>query len=235
MAEKRLMNWFEHTEIGRYAAEKEKLFFQNSTKHLHVNRVVQTGMHQWSLSAGQVQIRVGLDVHMDLDAPAWAAHSLDLLLMPHALECSAQPQRVLAEAYRALKPEGRLVLTGFNPYSLWRFSRWFDGRGLPDKKQCVPLPLLKKQVKALGFCVEAGQFMVYVPAVNSREALRRWRFMESAGDRWWPHAAAVYGLVLLKRQADVKLLPEFESEAEKEGSMVLGVAKAGIECKESAE
>lgn len=77
--------------------------------------------------------------------------------------------------------------------------------------------------------------MVYVPAVQSGKALRRWRFMEAAGDRWWPHAAAVYGLVLLKRKANMRLLPEFEREAEKENGMVLGVARAGMKYRELAE
>ena len=43
--------------------------------------------------------------------------------------------------------------------------------------------------------------MVYLPAVNSQKGLRFWRFMEKAGDRWWPQCAAVYGLVLVKRMA----------------------------------
>ena len=78
-----------------------------------------------------------------------------------------------------------------------------------------------------GFIFAGGQFMVYVPAVSSGKALKNWRFMEAAGDRWWPHAAAVYGLVLLKRTVGARPLPGREREAEEAGrSMALGVAKA---------
>ncbi|UOO83240.1 class I SAM-dependent methyltransferase [Uruburuella testudinis] len=222
-----MMRWFAETEAGRYTAAREQQFFSKITQALYADVVVQTGMPDWPLWPSEQRICVGLDVQMAADESAWAEQSLDLLLMPHGLECGGRPYLALAEAYRALKPEGRLVLTGFNPHSLWRFSRRFDGSRLPEKKRCLPLPQLKRQAKSVGFAVEAGQFMVYVPAVNSRAALRRWRFMESAGDRWWPHAAAVYGLVLLKRRPGVHPLPEFERQAEKENGMVLGVACTG--------
>ncbi|MDO5638796.1 MAG: methyltransferase domain-containing protein [Neisseria sp.] len=227
MADKVLTGWFAQTDAGQYVAEREQRFFLNSTNGLCADCVVQGALHDWPLWPQERVIRIGCDVHMDLAASAWAEQSVDLLLLPHALECSSRPDAVLAEAYRALKPEGRLVLTGFNPHSLWRFSNWFDGDCLPEQKKCLPLPQVKKLAVALGFCVESGRFMVYVPAVKSGRALRRWRFMEAAGDRWWPHAAAVYGLVLLKRRANMRLRPEFEREAETENGMVLGVARAG--------
>ncbi len=229
MADKVLTGWFTQTEAGRYVAEQEQQFFLNSTNGLYADCVVQGTLHEWPLWPESGLIRVGRDVQMDLAESAWAAQSIDLLLLPHALECSGRPDWVLAEAYRALKPEGRLILTGFNPHSLWRFSSWFDGDCLPQKERCLPLPQVKRQAAALGFCVESGRFMVYVPALKSGKALRRWRFMEAAGDRWWPHAAAVYGLVLLKRQANMRLRPEFERETEEENGMVLGVARAGYE------
>ena len=68
--------------------------------------------------------------------------------------------------------------------------------------------------------------MAYVPPVNSERALRRWRFMEAAGNRWWPHAAAVYGVVLLKCQAGMTILPELQEKlADKENAVVLTPAK----------
>ena len=53
----------------------------------------------------------------------------------------------------------------------------------------------------------SGRFLNYLPSLRSERALRFWRFMEAAGDRWWPHAAAVYALVLSKRVA-APILPE---------------------------
>ena len=47
-----------------------------------------------------------------------ACESVDALILPHLLEFEADPHRILAEAERVLKPEGRLFILGFNPWSL---------------------------------------------------------------------------------------------------------------------
>ena len=82
----------------------------------------------------------------------------------------------------------------------------------PERRKCLPLPLLKKKVADVGFEVESGKFMVYRPIVSKKHTLQMLHFMEAAGDRWWPHAAAVYGLVLAKRQAGVHPLSEQERQ-----------------------
>lgn len=155
-------------------------------------------------------IVVPRDVRMDAEMLAFETHSVDVLLMPHLLEISSA-DLVLQEAFRILKPEGRLILTGFNPKSLWGLSSWFDGKRLPTKSQCLALAELKRKIAAIGFEMEYGQFMDYLPAVNSPSTLKFWRFMEKAGDRWWPQCAAVYGVVLTKHLIGVHPLPELES------------------------
>ena len=53
-----------------------------------------------------------------LDLP-FEAQSVDLLVMPHTLEFTSDPHRLLREAERVLMPEGRLIILGFNSLSLW--------------------------------------------------------------------------------------------------------------------
>ena len=172
MSCKILTDWFGSTDAGRYTAQREQQFYARALAGLHAGTVVQAGMPDWALWPDGQAVCVGRDVEMQADASAWADQALDLLLMPHVLECCDAPEVALAEAYRALKPEGRLVLTGLNPHSLWRFSCWFDGVRLPEQRRCLPLPQLKKQALSLGFTIESGQFMVYVPAVSSGKALK---------------------------------------------------------------
>ena len=52
------------------------------------------------------------------DALPFQTDSVDVLLMPHALELTNDPHQVLREAHRVLTPEGHLILSGFNPWSL---------------------------------------------------------------------------------------------------------------------
>ena len=51
----------------------------------------------------------------DPTALPFAQGSLDLLAMPHTLDMSQDPHAALREAERVLVPEGRVVITGFNP------------------------------------------------------------------------------------------------------------------------
>ena len=45
-------------------------------------------------------------------------HSVDVCLLSHALEFSLDPHHVVREANRVLIPNGYLIITGFNPFSL---------------------------------------------------------------------------------------------------------------------
>ena len=61
--------------------------------------------------------------------------SMDAVMLHHALECADDPRAVLREVSRVLAPGGRLVLTVFNPASLWglgnlgsRCRAWVLGR-----------------------------------------------------------------------------------------------------------
>src|SRR5690606_5823540 len=45
--------------------------------------------------------------------------SIDLVLLPHTLEFVDNPRQLLSEACRIIKPEGLIVVSGFNPYSTW--------------------------------------------------------------------------------------------------------------------
>ena len=53
-----------------------------------------------------------------LDLP-FEAQSVDLIVMPHTLEFTSDPHRLLREAERVLMPEGQLIILGFNSLSLW--------------------------------------------------------------------------------------------------------------------
>ena len=69
--------------------------------------------HQHAAAAQSVAL------HCDFDALPFANHSLDLVVLPHALELARDPHLTLREVERVLVPEGRVVIIGFNPASLW--------------------------------------------------------------------------------------------------------------------
>ncbi len=62
-----------------------------------------------------------------------AAKSVDAVLLPHTLEAVGSPHTLLREVSRVLTDRGRLLILGFNPYSVlgWRRALGIAPRGLP--------------------------------------------------------------------------------------------------------
>lgn len=64
----------------------------------------------------------------------FANDSIDIIVAPHILEFSENPYLVLQEMYHALAPEGKVIIFGFNPLSL------FGLRKLCSMKKDKPFP-----------------------------------------------------------------------------------------------
>lgn len=134
--------------------------------------------------------------------------SLDLVILPHVLEFDPNPHQVLREVERVLVPEGQVIVTGFNPFSLWGMRRQFAGtEALPPwRGQYLSVLRMKDWFSLLGFEIQAGSFGCYAPPVSSEQWLYRWRFLELAGNRWWPYAGASYILQAVKRVHGMRLI-----------------------------
>ncbi|CAM4037578.1 class I SAM-dependent methyltransferase [Bordetella tumulicola] len=143
------------------------------------------------------------------DALPFESQSVDLLVLPHAFECTNSPHEVLREAERVLMPEGRLVISGFNPWSLWGARNRMPGMEpwLPHPPSAqVSLPRLKDWLKLLSFEVGPGRFGCYTPACRTEKWLQRWHFMETYGKRWWALGGAVYVVSAVKHVAGMRLV-----------------------------
>lgn len=193
-----LTSWLQNSALGGYLAHLEQQFYQQALHDVYMPTAIQLAQPQWKILQDKEIIYINQDIFMQPEALAIASDSVNILLMPHLLETCEQPQQVLQEAYRVLAHEGKVVLTGFNPFSLWRFSKQLAGKHLPPLANWHALPALKDNIRQIGFSIHAGQFMAYIPPVQTASAIQKWQWMEKAGNRWWPHAAAVYGLVLQK-------------------------------------
>lgn len=133
------------------------------------------------------------------------AKSVNLLVLPHVLEFSADPHQVLREAERVLVPEGHLVLICFNPTSLWGIHRSIariikKESPAPWRGQFFGLSRVKEWLSVLGFEVISGSSVCFVPPVKSTNVRARLEFLDKAGARWWPMWAAVFILVVRKTE-----------------------------------
>jgi SAM-dependent methyltransferase len=151
----------------------------------------------------------------DPGALPFSANSLDLVVLAHTLELSRDPHATLREVERVLVPEGRVVISGFNPASLWGMRQrrvyfykrcGFDDQFLPETGDFIGYWRLRDWLRLLSFEVESARFGCYRPALTSRKWLARFDWMDQLGHRWWPIFGAVYFVVAVKRVRGMRLL-----------------------------
>lgn len=151
----------------------------------------------------------------DFHALPFPASSLDLVVLPHTLEMTPDPHLTLREVERVLRPEGRVVLAGFNPASLWGLSerqsrlafwRRQTADTLGGTGNWVGYWRLRDWLRLLSFEVEGGRFGCYIPPVRSERWRERLGWLEPLGDRWWPVLGSVYILIAVKRVRGMRLV-----------------------------
>jgi SAM-dependent methyltransferase len=217
-----LTDWFASPR-GEYVLRWEQSQFDSAVEDVFGFNAVQVGQPQLDfLRQNRIALhtRVGLDPGCDLLADSgalpFATGSIDLVALPHVLEFSADPHGILREAARVLVPEGQIVISGFNPLSLWGMKRavW-QGRGeYPWNGRFIGLLRLKDWLQLLGFELNGGRFGCYAPPFAQAKLLERSAFMEKAGDRWWPIAGAVYVVRAVKRVIGMRLvMPHWRTQA----------------------
>lgn len=167
--------------------------------------------HRWlvraefepDLSEQGPDVQASPDVCLDSRAWPWPADSLDLVVLPHTLERSADPHACLREVERVLIPEGQVLITGLNPWSLWGLQQTRQQRKAASDA-ALPANLigyrrLRDWLRLLGFEVQVSRFGGWTPALGSERWMRRLQWMDPLGERWWPIFGGVYLLMATKR------------------------------------
>jgi SAM-dependent methyltransferase len=209
-----LVSWFE-TPLGRCLLEREREYFDHIVVDVFGYNALQCGLSQidllrasripsrWRLgTAGPVSLRADC-----CDLPI-AANSIDLVVLPHVLEFSSDPHQILREVVRVLVPEGHAIISGFNPWSLLGIKRLWPGvrNEVPWNGRFINLPRLKDWLSLLSFDIVGGRMHGYLPPFSQEPWLRRFGFMDAAGDRWWPFAGGVYFLQAVKRVRGMRVI-----------------------------
>lgn len=219
-----LDKWFENNALGQYLKAQEISFFQKALNDFNVENILQLGQfsddlkdlkrHQITQTHHFIYQSESLPADI-LAMPlvsAWAEQTFDLIILAHQLEILTPDERPFfwQEIHRILRPNGVVVLTAFNPYSLWRLA-W--GK-MPNVRESVSLSQTKFHLNQQGFQVIQGQFINYLPPISSKQVIHYLDFMEKVGNRWFPHGSAVYGLMARKQMVQIRPLHENQSAFE---------------------
>ncbi|MBA3660556.1 MAG: class I SAM-dependent methyltransferase [Gammaproteobacteria bacterium] len=139
--------------------------------------------------------------------------SIDLVLLPHTLEFLDNPRQLLAEACRIVKPEGLLVIAGFNPISMWGIKKMlvnkFAAKGprkhhnsMPWNGNFIKASDVIRWLKLSDFIIEQHQTVLFRPPTTHEPLFQKLKFLESFGRICFPRWGAIYLLV-----ARAKVIP----------------------------
>jgi SAM-dependent methyltransferase len=218
-----------NTSTGKYVLDWEEIHYANAVEDafgfdalqiglpqlecLNVNRIP----HRWQLllpsqtflsesSNPQIPIICESSIY---DLP-FANESVDLIALPHVLEFMENPHEALREVNRILRPEGRIVISGFNPFSLWGLrqysGRLFDQPFLPRSGQFISHRRIKDWLHLLNYSIDRGRFGCYGIPIKRSMRLQGTTFLDKVGDRWWPFFGSVFLLSAVKRVPGRKLV-----------------------------
>jgi len=210
----RLSTWFS-TPLGQYFLAFERRYYDGVVADIFGYNALQFGLPEidllessripsrWCIGA-QGPIAMKADFR---DLPI-AANSIDLVVLPHVLEFSSDPHQILREVVRVLVPEGQVVISGFNPWSLLGMKRLLrrTRHQLPWTGRFINLPRIKDWLSLLSFDIVGGRMGGYAPPFSQEHWLRRFSFMDAAGDRWWPFAGGVYFIQAVKRVRGMRVI-----------------------------
>ncbi len=213
------LKWFD-SPLGKYLQQEEQQLYDQAIVNFFGFDALQMGCPHMDLlrnsriarryKASDSQCSVlAVDLECCDDFLPFADTCLDLLLLPHRLEFSERPHQTLREAERVVIPEGHLLISGFNPFSLWGLKHAFrniiSGRcatkSFPWDGKFIGLGRIKDWLTLLGFEIVSVQTCCHIPPFEKKRWQRRFAFMNRLSPRWMPFMGGVYFIVAKKRVA----------------------------------
>ena len=209
-----LKTWFA-TDLGQQVLQQEmqavQKLSQQVLKHviLQIGAFADTGIELWPDVGLMVSLDVVTDAHPAMNKLSaepellpLANQSVNLVVMPHALDFAVDAHEVLREVSRVITPEGHVIITGFNPASFWGLRKLFSRRssGMPWRGHFYRSHQVQDWLTLLGFELMGGSMCCYQPPIHKPAIRLHLDFLQAMGDRWWPMLAGVYVLVARKRE-----------------------------------
>lgn len=192
----------------------EQVFFDSSVTDIFGFNALQLGLPQHNLlRCSRIPLHIkagketGVKLWLEAEELPFETGSIDLVLLPHILEFSTHPHQILREVERVLRPEGSVIISGFNPLSLWGVRRALGQKTeYPWRGNFISVLRVKDWLALLGFEVLAGRFACYAPPLAGSAFVKRLQFFEPTGDHWWSVVGGLYFLQAKKRVPGMRLI-----------------------------
>jgi len=143
-------------------------------------------------------------------------HSIDIVIMPHTLEFEENPHQVLREVNRVLKPEGIVLLMGFNPWALWHIPRFLPKakRKTPWNGRFISRYRVIDWLKLLNFEIEVSKGCCLFPLLKNKQEQKQ-QSMVGKLAALIPFIPAAYFVMAVKRVSGGTSVFQFKKLKEK--------------------
>ncbi len=171
------------------------------------------------------QVLNGAFVQCNVDELPFETDSVDVVVVHHVLEFAANPHALLRELYRVTVPHGRILLIGFNPWSLFgarmRLGRW--RRDSVWRNHLLSAARVADWLQVLGFEPQTTDFGFFGLPLNRAARVRQGRAAPTTS--WSKHLpfGGIYMITAVKQVA--KFIPVKQRWARPAVLSVLPVAK----------
>ena len=152
------------------------------------------------------QAPVGAQLVCHPEALPFAEASLDLLVLPHTLERCQQLHAALREVARVLVPEGKVLIFGLNPWSVWGAQHALERPAGLNAARALSYWRLRDWLQLLQLEVLAADFGCHGAALDGPLWQQRWHWLDALGERAWPVLGGAYCVLAVKRVQGVRLL-----------------------------
>lgn len=143
--------------------------------------LLESSRTQFSVLVGEDDLP-GVKARVRPERLAIRTDSVDAVVLPHTLEMSADPHTVLREVHRVLRPDGKLIILGFNPLSFWGLRHRLSPNGYPPGVQRqISRHRLSDWLRLLNLSIDSSH-ACYASAASGRMGMliRRLRWFASA-------------------------------------------------------
>lgn len=127
--------------------------------------------------------------------------SIDLVILPHTLDFIENPHKLLQEACKIVKPEGDIIILGFNPFSLWGLMKKLaKHKNIPWNANFLPVNQIIEWLKLADFEIIRKELLFFRPPLTKEKLFKKFQFLEWVGQKCFKPLGGIY---LLRAKAKV--------------------------------